>query len=369
MDMKIGILTFHTADNYGAVLQAYALKEFIASRYSSHTEIIDFHTTGHDIEHYKLFKKRHPNPLKNIILNLFVALHYLPLKRKHRLFETFRNNSLSLSKRRYDTEESLKSHVYDYDVYITGSDQVFNPHVPYSDTYYLGFTKNSGVRKISYAGSFGIASIPETEKPRIKDLLSDFDFISCREENGLAILNELGIKDADFVCDPVFLLPEEEWSQVIPQREITEDYIFVYDLNGGVDLIVIASKIQEESGIKKIICATANTMQYSKNVDWRYDVGPLQMLSFIKNAKYVVTDSFHGSSLSLVLNTKVLIYIATPSTSSRLVSLTSRLGISSQLIEDSHSFCLGSIDFCHYTEKLLEYVAQSVEYLDESLSS
>lgn len=78
MDMKIGILTFHTADNYGAVLQAYALKEFIASRYSSHTEIIDFHTTGHDIEHYKLFKKGiliHLRILFLTCLSLYIIYH------------------------------------------------------------------------------------------------------------------------------------------------------------------------------------------------------------------------------------------------------------------------------------------------------
>lgn len=367
MGKKIGILTFHTADNYGAVLQAFALKEFVSLKYSNSTEIIDFHTPGHNVEHYKIFKKRHPNALKNIILNFFVALRYFAFKRKHRLFEVFRNGYLNLSKRRYESEESLGVHEGDYDVYITGSDQVFNPYVPYSNTYYLGFVKQPSIKKMSYAGSFGIAVLPDTEKDRIKDLLSDFDFISCREENGLTILKDLGIKYADFVCDPVFLLSADQWSKIIPSREVIEDYIFVYDLNGGNNLIEIAHNIKAESGIKRIICATSNTMQHYKDTYCKYDVGPLQLLSYIKNAQYVVTDSFHGSSLALILNVKVLIYIATPSTSSRLTSLTNKLGISSQLIDNSHLFELHSVTFNDYRNSLSKYVAQSVSFLDKSL--
>lgn len=367
MDKKIGILTFHTADNYGAVLQAYALKEFITSKYSNRTEVIDFHTTSHNIEHYKLLKKRHPNVLKNLVLNSFVLLRYFSFKRKHRLFEKFRKDYLNLSRCRYESEESLRNHSNDYDILITGSDQVFNPFVPYSNTYYLGFDKQPGVKKVSYAGSFGIAVLPENEKKRIKELLSDFDYISCREENGLTILKELGINNAYFVCDPVFLLSAEQWSCIIPNRTELEDYIFVYDLNGGAKLIEIAHKVKKETGIKKIVCATSRTMLHRKDTDCLYDVGPLQLLSFIKNAQYVVTDSFHGSSLSLILNTKVLIYVATPSTSSRLVSMTTKLGISEQLVEDSSHFELHTITFRDYKHELTDYVSQSVAYLDKAL--
>lgn len=367
MDKKIGILTFHTADNYGAVLQAYALKEYVSTKYSSNTEIIDFHTPGHDVEHYKIFKKRHPNAIKNIILNSFVALRYFAFKRKHRLFEAFRNDYLSLSKCRYESEESLVVHEGDYDVYITGSDQVFNPYVPYSNTYYLGFVKRPSIKKMSYAGSFGIAVLPDTEKARIKELLSGFDYISCREENGLTILKDLGIENADFVCDPVFLLSTEQWSKIIANRMVQEDYIFVYDLNGGASLIEIAHNIKKGTGLKKIICATSKAIKHYKDTECKYDVGPLQLLSYIKYAKYVVTDSFHGSSLALILNTKVLIYVATPSTSSRLTSLTTKLGISSQLIDNSHLFELHSVTFNDYRNSLSEYVAQSVAFLDKSL--
>lgn len=367
MDKKIGILTFHTADNYGAVLQAYALKEYVSSRYSRSTEIIDFHTPGHDVEHYKLFKIKHPNILKNFILNSFVALRYFSFKRKHRLFEAFRNDYLSLSKRRYESEESLGVHEGDYDVYITGSDQVFNPYVPYSNTYYLGFVKRPSIKKMSYAGSFGIAVLPDTEKNRIKELLSGFDYISCREENGLTILKDLGIENADFVCDPVFLLSTEQWTKLIARRMVQEDYIFVYDLNGGASLIEIAQNIKKEMGFKKIICATSKTIKSYKDTECKYDVGPLQLLSYIKYAKYVVTDSFHGSSLALILNTKVLIYVATPSTSSRLTSLTTKLGLSSQLIVDSDNFNIQSICFNNYHNKLLEYITHSKSYLDRAL--
>ena len=361
---KIGLLTFHTPDNYGAVYQAFALQHYISKELAENIEIIDFCTPKH-LKAYSIFKKKSNNPIKDLLHRLITATKYLQLKKKKRLFEQFRKNYLKLSKKRYKSEDEFLAHTDMYDTYIVGSDQVFNPRNEYLKAYYLAFEKR-GKRKIAYAPSFGISNFNDEITARILPYLKDFDSLSCREKQGAEYLSRIMGEDVPAVVDPVFLIDKEAWEKVAVTPQEKEKYIFVYDLCGGEKLISIAKSIAKQKNLK-VICATGRIINNYKGVDTRFDIGPAEMLGYINNAEYVVTDSFHGTSLSLVMQKKVITYIALPHAASRITSITEFLGTSNQVVTDVATFNIDNIHFNEYGEKLVQFVNSSKEYLQTTL--
>lgn len=361
---RIGLLTFHTPDNYGAVYQAFALQHYISEELAENIEIIDFCTPKH-LKAYSIFKKKSNNSIKDLLHRLIVATKYLQLKRKKRLFEQFRNNYFKLSKIRYKSEEEFLSHTGMYDTYIVGSDQVFNPYNEYFKAYYLAFDKR-GKRKIAYAPSFGISNFTDEITGKILPYLKDFDSLSCREKQGAEYLSKIMDKDIPAVVDPVFFINQEVWKSVAVTPKEKQKYIFVYDLCGGEQLISIAKSIAKEKKMK-VICATGRIRNNYKGVEVRFDIGPAEMLGYISDAEYVVTDSFHGTSLSLVMQKRVITYIALPHAASRIISIMDSLGTSNQIITDASTFNIENICFNDYKENLVQFVNSSKKYLQTTL--
>lgn len=361
---KIGILTFHTADNYGAVLQAYALQQFISKHLEQDVEIINFSTPLLENE-YQIIHLSSRNPIKDAVLKFINLLFYPSLKRKKNRFHDFRKDMLTLSQRKYVSPDDLKNNIYPYDVYITGSDQVFNPNINYSDIYYLNFNKEGG-KKIAYAPSFGVSVFTDEITQRIKPYLLDFDALSCRENAGAEYLSQILCSEIPCVADPVYLLSKEDWLKLVSKPKEKNRFIFVYDLNGGKNLIEIAKKVGKECNLP-IICCTGHITQIYKGVKCKYDLGPKELLGYIANAEYVVTDSFHGTSLSLVLGVKVISYIATKHTSSRIISIMEKLNITDQLMYNSSQVDLNKISWFNYDDILLSYRQKSMDYLRNAI--
>lgn len=361
---RIGLLTFHTPDNYGAVYQAYALQKYIKDDLKKNVEIIDFCTPKH-LKAYCIFKKQSNNPIKNFLKYCITATKYLQLKKKKKLFEQFRKSYLKLSTKRYNSEQEFLNHTEMYDTYIVGSDQVFNPHNEYYKAYYLAFEKR-GKRKIAYAPSFGISAFTDETTEKILPYLKDFDNLSCREKQGAEYISRIIGKEVPAVVDPVFLIGKEGWKElaVIPQEK--QKYVFVYDLCGGEKLMTIAKSIAREKKLK-VICATGRIRNNYLGVDVRFDIGPSELLGYINGAEYVVTDSFHGTSLSLIMEKKVVTYIALPHAANRITSITEFLGTSNQVVTDATTFNINNIHFKEYGEKLAQLVDASIKYLETSL--
>lgn len=362
---KIGLLTFHTPDNYGAVYQAYALQTYIQKFLKRDIEIIDFCTKKH-IAAYNIFKKLSNNPIKNMALQFLTLLKYPQFKEKKKKFKEFRKIFLNISSKRYKTEEEFLNHKEQYHTYIVGSDQVFNPHNEYLKAYYLGFPKK-GCRKIAYAPSFGISDFNDTITETILPYLKDFDMISCREKQGAEYLRRILGHDVTTVVDPVFLIDEENWKEIAIVPKEKGRYIFIYDLAGGEKLIELANKFAKEKNCK-IICATSQIKKKYANCEMKHNVGPLELLGYIKNAEYVVTDSFHGTSLSLIMRKKLITFIALPHAASRITSIMDSLGTSEQIVTEITGFDISKVTFKNYDEKLNNLVIESKEYIKESLS-
>lgn len=367
MGKKIGILTFHNAINYGAILQALALQQFIESNTASNAEIIDLTTEDH-IKGLSPFVLRSSNPVKNVLLKIWNLRFLGDLKRRNNRFQNFKREMLHISENRFCDANDIAANSKVYDILITGSDQVFHPKIKNTDAYYLNFD-TKGAKKVAYAPSFGVSEISSDESIKIAGYLNSFDCLSCREQQGSHLMTKLTDKAIPTVCDPVFLLDSGFWMELADKAQINQtfDYIFMFDLNGGDNLAKIARSVSKKTGFS-VVCASFNILNRHTGFHTLYDLGPLEWLSWMKNARYIVTDSFHGSAIGLKMGKRVLTYVAAPSLSSRLNTLYDKLGISNQLIYNLDTFDLSKIDFKNYNDKLEEFISSSKTYLLDAIT-
>lgn len=292
--MKVGIMTFHGARNYGAVLQAYALQQFLLS-IGLECRIIDF--VSESLKDYTgLYPKR--NGWKSIIKNLLMLRYHQHRAARDTKFEKFINECLVLTDEHFTSEEELREMQDQVDVYVVGSDQVWNTtKAETGTTYFLGFADENS-KRIAYAVSLGGAEAGDLEPYR--NLIKNFDFISCRERKGAGILSELTGRDVKAVLDPTLLVENEIWERMAaPLSPLYHNYIFYYSLDGFDKRKNNVEELQELSRRldKKVIVLTP---EWPRNEFINIiDAGPLDFLNLIRNADIVCTNSFHGTAFSL----------------------------------------------------------------------
>ena len=326
--MKIGIFTFFQT-NYGAVLQAYALQKYLQEQPNTEVEIVDFTTPNHLLAH-KVFKKQNTkNPVKLFAYYIFTLIHYRQLKRRIKRTWEFKKKYFHFTRRYISIEDVLNNYPKE-DIYITGSDQVFHPEASYVPVYYLNFDKNGG-KKVAYAPSFGISTFDDGITRKIGDYVKDFDCLSCRESAGAEYLSSISGKVVPVVVDPVLLHDTEEWNKVAVVPKYKKNYIFIYDLNGGENLIKIAKNIQKHTKLPIICLTNKRTKIYPVNKQL-YDAGPAEFIGWIKDASYIVTDSFHGTLFSLIYGKQFFTFIALEKTSSRIKNILGKAGYEERII-------------------------------------
>lgn len=294
---KIGILTMHRVQNYGSALQAYALQAYIG-KLGYQVELIDYI--------YPNAKHKQHIPLKRRIKHfLFELAFYLPLCRKAKRFARFYSTYYKCSEQQFPTADSLMAYDYPYDVLVTGSDQVWNPiHILKDTVFFLPFARPE-TPTIAYAPSFSVASIPEEFTGVIRPYIEAYDHISVREKSGLDIVRSLTHREAELVCDPTLLLTREEWGTLAEQSDypINEPYILVYVLhyayNPYPDINAIIARVQQELALPLVLLDAPVLDMHFKNARFVKDAGPLDFLSLMKNASFVITTSFHGTAFAL----------------------------------------------------------------------
>ncbi|MBR4351285.1 MAG: polysaccharide pyruvyl transferase family protein [Bacilli bacterium] len=288
--MKVAVITMHSVYNYGTQLQALATQEKLKG-YFGDIEFIDYKrsdTYGKGLR--KLYSKG--NPVR--------YMAFLPTYCKwNKVFKGFQKKYLNLSKKEYLSEDDFKDFEDKYDLYFTGSDQVWNSgwNKGILAPYYLSFVKDKP--KYAYSASFGTDSIPDNEIKEIKEYLKEYKKITVREDTGLKILNEqLDIKNAERILDPTLVMPKEFWNKYKKQSKIKEKYILVYNLNNNPDFDNYAKKLEEKTGIKVYRFCTRydQVRKFGKSL-LIPDV--LDFITLISNAEYVFTDSFHATAFSI----------------------------------------------------------------------
>lgn len=359
--MKIGILTFHRALNYGAFLQAYATKSFLSGM-GYDVEMVDYWPKTHAdyVNRRRLTANTWIGKLKQFI---FHALNTpLFLKRRHKMNQLRRQYFGVGSTPLYKTGEELSQ--TNYDVVVYGSDQIWWNHAVYSskieyDKTYWGYYLPEKTKRIAYAPSMGIIDIREEDKPFIREALAHFSSLSTRETTLREALLPYTDKEITTVLDPVFLPEKAFWEKLVQARKIQERYLLYYSLIPTKESYQRASKLAEEKGLRFIEIA-AHVRQFHKSPNLIQTADAIEFLSLIYHADYVVSTSFHGTAFSIIFE-KQFCTIGQGKLSGRVLSLLGQLGIPERYTNDPLQ--LGEIDYEPIREKLGKLQQFSRNYL------
>lgn len=293
---SVGIISFHAAHNYGAVFQAYALQQTIINM-DYKCEIINLRTPK-QIEVYSILTKR--KGFKYIIKNAYYLFHLKNRILKHKRFEEFISNNFTLSEQQYSSGYELTICPPEYDFYISGSDQIWNLELEDSTlSYFLPFIKHG--KRIAYSPSFGPIGVLDVDKKQIvKNLLKDYDYLSIRENSGALLIEELIGEKVPVLVDPTMLLEKNEWDLISKPVDVPTDYIFFYALSAKPEMIKMIKQISKKLKLPVITPHVSNQYDITTNFIKVTDCGPCEFLSYLKNAKLVITSSFHGNVFSII---------------------------------------------------------------------
>lgn len=313
--MKIGIMTFWWSDdNYGQLLQCYALQRYL--RDLGHDAFLIRYKPGNG--NFITFKRLFSifNPVK--VIRFFSKRKRLKQLQKEqqynksRCFDDFRSKYIVQSEDVYFSFDDLKMNPPEADVYIVGSDQVWNfgsvGTGAYIKTYCLQFAPEH-TKRISYAASFGVDSLTDEVSNYIRPLLNSFSNVSVRENSGIEICNKIGIK-TDIVCDPTLLLDKAQWSHLKDNSaKNSRKYVFLYLLTNTCVFSVRELKKWTDSRNLDLIYVSGNTAYCQtdfddKNITKSY-LSINQWLNYLFSAEYIITNSFHCCVFSLIFSKKV----------------------------------------------------------------
>ena len=332
--MKACIVTFQSAYNYGAVLQAFALQTYLNSNYAK-TVILDYHNKLIDDSYRAPGIADFIKKPKNAVFKEMQAILYHGKKSK---IDKFRNACLSLTKS-YDVFDVSEAY-NEADVFVTGSDQVWNYMIVGRDsTFYLDFAKDKP--KCSYAASFGVSKIPEEYNSFYQENIKKIDYISVREEAGVQIAADFSGKPVCVMPDPTLLIEKRTWEDMIIKPKIKRKYILVYKITKADQLLLYAKKISRITGLPVVFIP--NDLKDGIVGQLKTNVGPLEWLGYIHEAEYIITNSFHGTVFSILFSKKFFVEVSgkvNPSTS-RLSSLLKMFGLENRTID-------------HFTQSMLK---------------
>lgn len=330
--MNIKTITCHDVYNSGASLQAYALMKYL-QELGHDVEIIDYKPDYLD-KHYKLFKINNSKYEKSIILKILYIALKLPKRvlslRSKKKYDDFSKKYLNITNKKYISNDDLKENLPIADVYIAGSDQIWNTTFRNGrdPAFYLDFAPEDKI-KMSYAASFATEVIDEDLKENIKKMLNRLNSISVRELSGLNILESMNIKNGVQVLDPVFLLDKEHWSNLCVDSKRKEKYIFVYDFDGSEIIENLAKKIAKEKNLKiYTVFKSSYSDKYIKSI------GPQEFITYIKNADYVISNSFHATAFSIIFEKEFFVINRKEKINTRMRDLLILLGMKERLIEE-----------------------------------
>lgn len=354
---KIAILTFNQAINYGAVFQMYALEHFINTNFSVECEVLNYQSP----KLAKVYDNKRLRDFLSIrgIYHLFIRNDFIRFNKS--AFQEFIKKNVKITKRAFTSNEALESIENEYDLFIVGSDQVFNPFCNQFDfNYYLEFISNN-LKKCSYAASVGFADIPESVMSILQEKVSCFHTLSIREQSSIDSMSKMLNKPIERNIDPVFLLPPDKWKELSSASDNGE-YVLVYALSQDQNLIRYARHLGHLYRCKVLYVNDRYMNPIGMNS--LKNTSPSQWLSLLINAKAVVTNSFHGISFSLIFNKELHPFLLDKNTrvNTRITDLLELFGIDYKpgiIINDDWEHVNKIIE--REQNKSLEYLSRVIE--------
>ena len=363
--MKICTVTCHNALNHGARLQACALLHYLNGL--GHTaEVVDYRPD------YMSFRDKvwyRPAVSVKEWAKLFLRLRQrMDSVCRYENFEKFSDRFIPRTGRMYGSVGELQAAPPQADVYIAGSDQIWNTSFRNGTdaAYYLDFGTPE-TKRISYAASFALSSLSPECEPFVKAHLAAFDSISVRESSGLKILSSLGFSGCTSV-DPVFLLPAAEWDTLLGCRDSAERYILVYDVMGGCKRIKrVAKRLAKLSGCKIYSIGSCRLGYASENFT---QAAPDKFVELVRNARCVVSNSFHGTAFAMIYHREFFVVDRADGLNERMHDLLSQSGLQSRLadVHTPDSVLNERISYKEVDNLLHRQIAESEKFLRETLS-
>lgn len=364
--MNVGIVTFHGATNYGAVLQAFALQTFLKK--AGHSPFFVDH-------HYGRMPKgvrRYVGRSRRDTLARWAAC------RRRSVFADFRRRYLVLSEKAYVCEQDLIENPPTADAYICGSDQIWNPNYlklrKDERAFWLEFGEKE-VRRIAYAASLGVSSLSPDWSRRFAQHLKRFDLVSVREKHAVPMIAELGRSNVVWVPDPALLLTADVYEGSLHLTEGEQNLVFSYIIDQPVPELVTRTR--------KCVCKCLSLpcIETYERSSLRILLSgvpdPCRWLSLLKTSRFVVTNSFHGAIFSLLFKRPFVVLPlegATAGMNGRIDSLLGRVGLEDRFVTqfDIHritELCTNSINWDFVGEKMGDFAAIGSAFLAKALSA
>lgn len=322
--MNIGVLTFHHADNFGAVWQCYSM--CLALQRLGHQPFVVNYRPTDALLVYRMPKGR-----------FCITPKMIAYFKKRLVFNRFRRSHLPPQSRLHTSGRSLRNSPPAADAFIAGSDQIWNPDLflsgSYDPAYFLDFA--GGARRVAYAASFG-ESRPLDLTNSLREMLARFDSIGVREETAAhRLASEFGL-DVRVTCDPVLLT--EDYSRFFAHHKIDGDFAFCYNLFNRSSTDEVCVRLAEAKG-----CEVRRV-----NDDWRFwkhstkqefGIGPIRWLNLVNQSHFVISDSFHATVFSVILGKKFLALLANREKggANRIVGFLDHVGLSSRIIREGET--------------------------------
>lgn len=316
--MKVLTLTIQNAKNMGAQLQCYALSKFLNSQDDIKCEVLCYYPIRYDVS-WKYFKK--PVDLNTLAIFLYKAIRvdqFILFKRKNKVMKSFMDKYIPLTNEHFFRKDII-ANPPTADVFICGSDQIWNFKLRKDFTYLLDFVKGEKTKRIAYAASMAEPWTNE-ECEEARPLLHRFNAIGIREKGNLPLINSLLEQPtARVVVDPVFLLTRMEWDQLLKQPQISDPYIFCYFLGTDDFTVKVVKKIKALTGYK-IVHLNLNKRDRFNSDKNIVVADPSDFIGLIANASMVCTNSFHCTAFSLIYQRNIQ-FIPRESANTRVYSL------------------------------------------------
>lgn len=300
--MKIGILTYHNAYNYGAVLQTYATQE-ILKLMGHKAVVIDYHNKAVDLDYEKRKFCLEGFWKSGIRFPLYLIEKTFYRKRRNE-YHRFGSKYIELSKESYYQGEKISFD--DYDAILIGSDQLWNKKITggLDEVYWGHFERRNETKVISWSVCMNNLDLNADEITYIKDSLSQFSAISVREDNLQAFIAPLANKTVFHTSDPTLVLPSHKWEELCqPVKE--KNYIAVYAVREGWKTIEFARKVARLTQKRLVIISAYSGWKVSR--EYKECLGPIGFISYLNSADLVITSSFHGTAFSILFKKNFVI--------------------------------------------------------------
>ena len=367
--MKIGQLTFHASHNYGSVLQAYALSKYL-QMLGHETEFINLRPLA-QLETYRIVQ-----PNLHGVHKAYRYLIYPALRRRYLEFERFITRVLPLSAEEYHSTRELKERRFDYDAYVCGGDQIWNPACQdFEPAYYLQFLPPEDTsRRIAYSPSLGKTQFDEQTQAQLGRWVRCFDAVSVREQRGAALIERVSGRPVQTVCDPVLLLDRAQWEQLAVKPRYKKPYILVYFLENNHGRRDLIESLRQTLGFD-VVVLNEYVRDLFKPYHRAYGASPEEFVGLFLNAAFVYTNSFHGTTFSTLFGKPFLTAVAPDqenaenNNDSRKIDYLTRLGLEARLYTggtpDMQS--LLQVDYQNAGARLREFREESGQFLIRAL--